>query len=201
MSAMSLVLTKKTSSSLFFFNSSRKLHVSTSSTVATNLRCLVNKKSGGLYLKTLSLNFARIPRGRKPSGKSESALAPPPSEDLAAAWSPVTDPATGGIYWWNTVSNEVTHVNAPKPLGGTLATSPNYALQPQQATGGPLGAPAGGGGGMLSGLGGVMAQGMAFGAGSAVAHNVIGSMFNSGGGGHSDSGSGGGDDGGDSWEV
>jgi hypothetical protein len=58
-------------------------------------------------------------------------------------------------------------------------------------------------GGMMSGLGGMVAQGFAFGAGSAVAHNVVGSFFGGGGGGHaSDSSSGGGESvSGDSWDV
>eukprot|EP01033_Poteriospumella_lacustris_P012246 gene12240-8761_t len=43
------------------------------------------------------------------------------------AWSPVTDPASGNIYWWSTVTNETTYIGVPKPLGATLATSPNYA--------------------------------------------------------------------------
>eukprot|EP01033_Poteriospumella_lacustris_P008075 gene8079-5817_t len=47
--------------------------------------------------------------------------------DPALAWSPVTDPASGNAYWWNTVTNEVTYSGAPKPFGATLATSPNYA--------------------------------------------------------------------------
>ncbi len=42
----------------------------------------------------------------------------------------------------------------------------------------------------MSGLGGVVAQGMAFGVGSSIAHSVVGSIF---GGGHShDAGGGGG---------
>jgi hypothetical protein len=47
--------------------------------------------------------------------------------DPALTWTPVTDPASGNVYWWNTVTNETTYIGAPKPLGATLATSPNYA--------------------------------------------------------------------------
>lgn len=46
---------------------------------------------------------------------------PPATEDPVAAWTAVTDPATGGTYWWNTVTNETTHVGAPKPTTATLA--------------------------------------------------------------------------------
>ena len=163
------------------------------------------------YLRTSVATFARVTRGRKSGGSSSSssgsgdqlAEVPPPAavSDPALAWTPVTDPASGNVYWWNTVTNETTYIGAPKPLGATLATSPNYAaVAPGTQAGGIMQQAPQQGGGMLSGLGSVMAQGFAFGTGSAVAHNVVGSMFggSSSSGGSSDSGSSGD---GDSWEM
>ena len=65
------------------------------------------------------------------------------------------------------------------------------------------------GGGMMSGIGGTIAHGMAFGAGSSMAHHAIGSMFGGSSSSHqspADSGpigSGGDDMGGDGddWEI
>lgn len=144
------------------------------------------------YLCLQSASFSKVTRGRKVIKRSDNnSAASPPSPvpvDPAEAWVEVPDKSSGQIYWWNTVTNETTMLGAPRPTGPT-ALAP---LQQQQ------------GGGMLSGLGGVMAQGMAFGAGSAVAHNVIGSMFG-GGSSHHDAGNVGGgsgdSDGGDSWDI
>ena len=92
----------------------------------------------------------------------------------------VVDKPSGQIYYWNTATNETTSLGAPKPTGPTALGPATYAAPPQQS------------GGIMSGLGGVVAQGMAFGVGSSIAHSVVGSMF---GGGHSHSS--GGDAGGD----
>jgi len=90
------------------------------------------------------------------------------------AWQAVTDEATGGIYYWNTMTNEVTHVGAEHPVVA--------AQQPQgQQAGGVMSPQPAAGGGMMSGLGGVMAQGMAFGVGSSIAHHAVGSMMGGGG--------------------
>lgn len=92
------------------------------------------------------------------------------------------------IYYWNKLTNETTALGAPKPTAGAPAP------QQQQS------------GGMLSGLGGVMAEGFAFGVGSSIARNVVGSFFggSSGSSGSSESSTGfddehHGDD--DSWDV
>ncbi len=131
----------------------------------------------------------KVSRGRK-SGDGEdgegSALSvPPPSPvplDPADAWTEVRDKNSGMIYWWNTVTNETTALGAPRPTGPSALAQP----MPQQQ------------GGMMSGLGRVVAEGFAFGTGSAIAHNVVGNLFggSSGGGGHDDAG-----DSGDSWDV
>ena len=79
------------------------------------------------------------------------------------------------------------------------SNSHNAVAEPQQ------------GGGMMSGLGGMVAQGMAFGAGSSIAHHAVGSMFGGSGSGsdsgHSDQGGdqggggGGFDDGGGDFDL
>lgn len=94
------------------------------------------------------------------------------------AWTEVVDKSSGQIYYWNTVTNETTALGAPKPGSTQLA---QQEAAPQS-------------GGMLKELGGVMAQGFAFGVGSSVAHSVVGSIFGGGGGGNDASSSGGGDD-------
>ena len=130
--------------------------------------------------------------------------APRPKAEAVAlrveeAWVSVKDEASGKIYWWNQMTNETTALDAPKPLGAT-AIQPAYAAQPPAVQGA---------GSMLGGIGGMVAQGMAFGAGSSMAHHAIGSIFggsSSSSGGSSDpppmsgdSGLGGSDDG--SWDV
>jgi hypothetical protein len=131
--------------------------------------------------------FSRVSRGRKGRKAPDEDNIPPSAPPAPAltdpnlAWTEVRDKSTGQLYYWNTVTNETTALGAPNPT--TMAPS-----SPPQV-------------GTLRGLGSVMAEGLAFGTGSAIAHNVIGSMF----GGHSsDSGNLGGgfsDSGGDSWDI
>lgn len=110
--------------------------------------------------------------------KRASAAPPPPALSPALAWEPVKDPATGQFYYWNTVTNETTHVGAPNPalVAQGSGASTNVAQQQQGGSGAP-------------GLGSVMAQGMAFGVGSSIAHHAVGSLM--GGGSHGHSGGGG----------
>lgn len=123
-------------------------------------------------------SFARIsrPSMRRPLARTEEAapqaVAPPPPVpvDPKDAWVEVVHEPTKQIYYWNTLTNETTALGAPRPDGPTA-----LAQAPQQQPS------------MMRSLGGVVAEGFAFGAGSAVAHNIVGSMF---GGGHSSSSSG-----------
>lgn len=83
-------------------------------------------------------------------------------------WVPVVDKPSGQIYYWNTQTNETTHLGAPKPT--SISSHPQgVPVQPQSQS-----------------LGSVMAEGFAFGVGSSVAHSMVGSFF--GGGSHGDSG-------------
>ena len=110
-------------------------------------------------------------------------------------WEPVE--ANGGVYWWNIDTDETTAIGEPCPA---LQQQPGQGGQLQQQQGFALGQPQQQGGGMMSGLGQTMAQGMAFGAGSSVAHSVMGSMFGGGSSSHADpvdNSGGGGDDWGD----
>jgi hypothetical protein len=91
----------------------------------------------------------------------------------------VKDEASGKIYYWNTTTDETTALGEPRPAAPSV----------QQQAGQPEAAP---------GLGRVMAEGMAFGVGSAVANQVVGSamgsMFGGSDSSSNDSGGGGDDD-------
>ncbi|KAG7337801.1 hypothetical protein IV203_020225 [Nitzschia inconspicua] len=65
----------------------------------------------------------------------------------------------------------------------TQAQQPHTTPAPMQSH--PPAAPSSGGGGMLSGIGSTIAQGMAFGTGSAIAHRAVGAVAESFGGGGS----------------
>ena len=119
-------------------------------------------------------------RGRsRGSRRAVGARPPPPAGgDPNDPWERVEDRATGQIYWWNVQTNETTPLGAPKPPPGTSANVPTTtgghpshppAQQQQQSRG------------ILGGLGSIVAEGMSFGTGSALAHRAIGSMFGGGG--------------------
>jgi hypothetical protein len=92
---------------------------------------------------------------------------------IADPWTEVKDEASGLTYWWNQQTDETTHVGAPKP---TLVTNnsqtPANVPPPQQQQGS-----------MVSDLGGMVAQGFAFGVGSSLARSAVNSLFDSGSGG------------------
>ena len=111
----------------------------------------------------------RFRGARRPVGKA----APPPA--LEDPWEEVKDETTGQTYWWNVHTNETTALGAPKPTGPTsLAPSqqagapPPVGQPPQQRS-------------MMGSFGSIVAEGMAFGTGSAIAHRAIGSIFGGGG--------------------
>ena len=98
--------------------------------------------------------------------------APPPT--MEDTWEEVKDETTGQTYWWNVQTNETTALGAPKPVATSLTPAqqggapPPVGQPPQQRS-------------MMGAFGSMVAEGMAFGTGSAIAHRAIGSMFGGGG--------------------
>lgn len=86
--------------------------------------------------------------------------------DALPDWVPVDDPdGSDQIYWWNTKTDETTAVGEACPLIAS-ATSPPLSIMRQGNAGG-------------GGLMGVMKEGMAFGVGSAIAHQAVGAVAGS----------------------
>lgn len=139
--------------------------------------------SGPLYIYASCAEFSRFPKSNKrrvtATRSSRNSIVETEAVD---PWVEVKDEHSGQIYYWNTVTDETTAIGEPKP--SAIRSGPP----------GPAPAPHEGGGGMMSGLGGVVAQGFAFGVGSSVAHGLVGSMFGGGDDGGGGDG-GGGDDG------
>lgn len=131
---------------------------------------------------TATRDYAKSARGRVRGRRGPRGAAPPPADD---PWEEVRDETTGATYWWNTQTNETTALGAPKPrLLGTSAGDANAASGAPPPVGQPMGSNAvarPGGGSMLGGFGSMVAEGMAFGTGSALAHRAIGSIFGGGG--------------------
>ena len=145
-------------------------------------------------VRVITRNFSRFNRkGKGTNGTTAGAAvthSPTAPLPIKQEWTAVKDEASGEIYYWNETTNETTHLGAPNPNLSVNAVTP----APQESGGS-------GSGGMMSGLGGMVAQGMAFGTGSAIAHNVIGSVFGGSGDHSGDSGSGGHDDGDDGYDI
>ena len=124
------------------------------------------------------LRLRPVPRpARRPPRRGGPGPAPPAASD---PWEEVRDETTGQSYWWNVQTNETTALGAQKPD----PSHPPPARRPRAGAGaGPnaLARPRSGGG-MLGGFGAMVAEGMAFGTGSAIAHRAIGSIFGGGGG-------------------
>ena len=114
--------------------------------------------------------------------------APAPASAGGDPWVSVLDKASGQIYWWNQDTNETTGLGAIKPTAGGAGSAV-----------GPVGQKSS----MMGGLAGVVAEGMAFGVGSAIAHRAVGavagSLFGGGSSDHGDVGGGGGDGG--EWDI
>ena len=130
---------------------------------------------------TATRDYAKSARGRVRGRRGPRGAAPPPADD---PWEEVRDETTGQTYWWNVQTNETTALGAPKPrLLGTSAGDANAASGAPPPVGQPMGSNAvarPGGGSMLGGFGSMVAEGMAFGTGSALAHRAIGSIFGGG---------------------
>ncbi len=131
---------------------------------------------------TATRDYAKSARGRVRGRRGARGAAPPPPTD--DPWEEVRDEATGQTYWWNVRTNETTALGAEKPrLLGTSAgggNGANGAPPPvsQQQRSDAVARP--GGGSVLGGFGSMVAEGMAFGTGSALAHRAIGSLFGGG---------------------
>ena len=114
--------------------------------------------------------------------------APAPASAGGDPWVSVLDKASGQIYWWNQNTNETTGLGVAKPTAGGGAV-------------GPVGQKSS----MMGGLAGVVAEGMAFGVGSAIAHRAVGavagSLFGGGSSDHGDVGGGGGGGDGGEWDI
>lgn len=111
--------------------------------------------------------ISRTFAGRVKSGSGRSKKPSPPIS-IDDAWKEVKDPESGQIYFWNTVTNQTTALGEPKPTSsvpGPSNSSVPAPAPPQQS------------GGMMSGLGGVVAEGFAFGVGSSLARHAVGSLF------------------------
>ena len=153
-----------------------------------NISNIIKRQPNNLLTNTRSFAVGSRSRSRS-GGLRKTKTAPPPAVTPELAWKPVLDQPSGLYYYWNTITDETTHVGAENPaLAYSQSGSGNaVANQSQQQQGG----------GMMSGLGGVVAQGMAFGVGSSIAHHAVGSIMGGMGGGSDSGGSSGSDMGGE----
>ena len=148
-------------------------------------RLLVGAGNPSLFNTSTASFSSRRGGGRKRGGKGNGSglVKTPPPPANTDPWEEVKD-QNGNIYYWNTVTDETTAIGEPRPTAMSVH-------QPQS----------GGIAGAATGFAGMVAQGMAFGAGSSMAHHAIGGLFGGGGGGGGDDdhGDSGGDDG--SWDI
>ena len=104
------------------------------------------------------------------SGNRRKTIVKSSNNKIENVWTKVRDEASGQYYWWNKQTNETTHLGAPDPnittSLSTPATPPPPAVAQQQQ------------GGVMSGLGGVVLEGMAFGVGSSIARHAVGAIVN-----------------------
>eukprot|EP01035_Chromulina_nebulosa_P019085 gene19085-24912_t len=129
----------------------------------------VNKRVSD-HSNSFNLPYYRGLAGRRkiPTGKGLKAVVPPPLINEQDVWTEVKH-ESGQTYWWNTVTNETTSLGSPKPQA---VVPVNSAMPPAPA---PIQS-----GGIMSGLGGVVAEGFAFGIGSSLARHAVGSILGSG---------------------
>lgn len=119
-----------------------------------------------------STSFRVVPTSFRPFSTKSGRRVPPRKPikkaivSIEDAWTEVKDESSGQSYWWNQETNETTQLGALKP---TRASVNSAAIPPPPAQEQS--------GGVMSGLGQTVVQGMAFGAGSSIAHHAIGSIF------------------------
>jgi len=125
---------------------------------------------------------------------------PPPLQTVEEMWEEVIDERSGKKYYWNTISDETTGLDAKKPttfsvidptmpvptMRGDVGAPPPQRTQGRYEDG--LSAESRGGGSVVGGFGSMIAQGAACGMGSSLGHRAIGGIFGYGGGGYPTSG-------------
>ena len=109
---------------------------------------------GASFGAVRTLRQRRGPPPPAPPGRK----APPPPRD---PWQEVPDPNGSRLtYWWNPETGATTRLGAARPAAGDDGAPRRFEPQPQQ-----------------QGLGSVLAEGMAFGAGNSIARHAVGSLF------------------------
>lgn len=130
------------------------------------------------HMESVHHMSSKAGRGRRIVKSDVSKPKIPKPLEFKDPWVEVLDKSSGQVYYWNQTTDETTAIGEPKPTDGNRSITTPAAPEPS----------------MMGGLAGMVAQGAAFGVGSSLAHNALGSMF----GGSSSSGesNGGGDSGG-----
>ena len=122
-----------------------------------------NSLNGKEYARaSLGASFGAVRTFRQRRGPPPPAppgrKAPPPPRD---PWQEVPDPNGSRLtYWWNPETGATTRLGAARPTAGDDGAPQRFQPQPQQ-----------------QGLGSVLAEGMAFGAGNSIARHAVGSLF------------------------
>ena len=127
---------------------------------------------------------------------------PPPLQTVEEMWEEVIDERSGKKYYWNTISDETTGLDAKKPttfsvidptmpvptMRGDVGAPPPQRTQGRYEDGLSAESRGGGAGSVVGGFGSMIAQGAAWGMGSSLGHRAIGGIFGYGGGGYPTSG-------------
>lgn len=115
-------------------------------------------------------------KGRKPIKVGQRSTTTPKKKSVGEEpWVEVKDDQTGQFYYWNKVTDETTALGASRPIGKTATVVVNLATRnggfpaPAPTNSNPQGEP---------GLGSMVAQGMAWGAGMGIARAAVSSVFN-----------------------
>ncbi|OUS45427.1 hypothetical protein BE221DRAFT_76760 [Ostreococcus tauri] len=102
--------------------------------------------------------------------RAYGARRPPPPANVSresACWEAVTDARTGKTYWWNVETDETTDVDAARPKTYSVVDPTMPAPMASDRAPPPARYERDGVGGIAGGLGSMMAQGAAWGMGSA----------------------------------